>query len=71
MLGLLIVIFLLFEYFLVPIVYLAPMAGDSSNTVSIATSTEPFLLVGNAVSSAHVVLLVPDVSVTLSIGDVG
>merc|ERR1739842_119295 len=45
------------------------MAGNSSNTVSVATAIES--LVGNAVAGSHVVVLVPDVSVALSPGNVG
>ena len=45
------------------------MAGNSSNTVSVATAIES--LVGNAVPSSHVVVLIPDVSVALSPWDVG
>merc|ERR1719362_1697411 len=48
---------------------LAAMAGNSSNTVSVATAIEP--LVRSAVPSSHVVVLVPDVSVALSPRNVG
>ena len=48
---------------------LAAMAGNSSNTVSVATAIES--LVGNTVASSHVVVLIPDVSVALSPWDVG
>ena len=44
------------------------MASDSPDTVSISTATES--LVGDAVTGPHVVVLVPDVSVTLGIRDV-
>ena len=44
------------------------MTGNGSNTVSVATAIES--LVGNTVASSHVVVLVPDVSVTLGIRDV-
>ena len=44
------------------------MASDSPDTISISTAIES--LVGDAVPGPHVVVLVPDVSVTLGIRDV-
>ena len=45
------------------------MAGYSADTVRVAAATEA--LVGDAVAGTHVVGLVPDVSIALSIGNVG
>ena len=44
------------------------MASDGPNTVSVATAIEA--LVRNTVAGPHVIVLVPDVSVTLGVGDV-
>ena len=48
---------------------LAAMTGNSSNTVPVAAAIES--LVRSAVAGPHVVVLVPDVSVTLGPGNVG
>ena len=48
---------------------LAAVAGNRSNTIAVSTAIES--LVGHAVASSHVVVLVPDVSVAFSIGNIG
>ena len=46
------------------------MACDGSNAVSIATSSESLLQVRDTIPGSHVVLLVPDVAITLCPWDV-